>query len=103
MVIWGFFRIFDYMITIQNSEAIVRRDLIDGWYVLGIKKGYNKYYINLTKAGESLFKGCELSRQMNTSGLYILKCGNYECYLTKPQLGDMNYILKCLETFIHVI
>ena len=88
------------MITIKNSEAIIRRDLIDEWYVLGIKKGYNKYYINLTRTGDMLFKNVTLSREMNASGLYILKCGNYECSLTKSQLGDMKYILKCLETFI---
>jgi hypothetical protein len=88
------------MITIQNSDAIIRRDLIDEWYVLGIKKGYNKYYINLTRTGDMLFKNVTLSREMNVSGLYILKCGNYECSLTKAQLGDMKYILKCLETFI---
>lgn len=88
------------MITIQNSDAILRRDLIDNWYVLGIKKGYNKYYINLTKTGDMLFKTCELHREMNGAGLYILKCGTEYCTLTKPQLGDMNYIIKCLETFV---
>ena len=102
MVFWGFFRIFEYMIAIQNYEAIIRRDLNDdGWYVLGIKKGYHKYYINLTKAGEMLFKTCELHREMNSVGLYILKSGNYECSLTKEQLSDMKYILKCLETFTY--
>ena len=88
------------MIEIKNSEAIIRRDLIDGWYVLGIKKGYKKYYINLTKSGEMLFKGCELNREMNSDGLYILKCGTEYCTITKEQLKDMNYILNCLETFI---
>jgi hypothetical protein len=89
------------MIIIQNSEAIVRRDLTDdGWYVLNIKKGYNKYFINLTKAGEMLFKTCELKREMNGAGFYILKCGTEYCTLTKPQLGDMKYILECLSTFV---
>lgn len=89
------------MIVIQNSEAILRRDINDsGWYVLSIKKGYHKYYINLTKTGEMLFKTCELHRKMNSTGLYILKAGNYECSLTKQQLGDMKYILKCLDTFV---
>lgn len=88
------------MITIQNSEAIIRRDLIDSWYVLGIKKGYNKYYINLTKAGDMLFKGCELSREMNGNGFYILKCGTEYCTLTKSQMGDMKYILECLSSFV---
>jgi hypothetical protein len=88
------------MITIQNSEAIIRRDLEDGWYVLNIKKGYNKYYINLTKTGEMLFKKCELKREINGNGFYILKCGTEYCTLTKPQLGDMNYILQCLNAFI---
>jgi len=89
------------MIVIQNSEAIVRRDITDdGWYVLNIKKGYHKYYINLTKSGEMLFKNCELSRKMNEAGFYILKCGTEYCTLTKPQLGDMKYILQCLNTFI---
>ena len=100
MVFWGFFRIFEYMITIKNSEAIIRRDLSDGWYVLGIKKGYNKYYINITQAGILKFKDCQLFREPNAAGLYILKHGNYECSLTKPQVGDINYVLKCLETFI---
>ena len=88
------------MILIQNSEAIVRRDLEDNWYVMSIKKGYHKYYINLTKTGEMLFKNCELSRKMNEAGFYILKCGTEYCALTKPQLGDMKYILQCLNTFI---
>jgi hypothetical protein len=90
------------MIAIQNYEAIIRRDLAadDGWYVLSIKKGYHKYYINLTKAGEMLFKTCELSREMNGAGLYILKCGTEYCTLTKPQLSDMNYVLACLTTFV---
>jgi hypothetical protein len=53
------------VITIQNSEAIVRRDINDsGWYVLGIKKGYDSYY------------------------------------LTKSQVGDMNYLLICLQSFV---
>ncbi len=88
------------MITIQNSEAIIRRDLEDGWYVLNIKKGYNKYFINLTKTGEMLFKKCELKREMNGNGFYILKCGTEYCTLTKPQLSDINYILQCLNAFI---
>ncbi len=88
------------MIVIQNSEAIVRRDLEDGWYVLNIKKGYNKYYINLTKTGEMLFKKCELKREINGNGFYILKCGTEYCTLTKPQLSDINYILQCLNAFI---
>ncbi len=88
------------MIVIQNSEAIVRRDLEDGWYVLNIKKGYNKYFINLTKTGEMLFKKCELKREINGNGFYILKCGTEYCTLTKPQLADMNYILQCLNAFI---
>ena len=88
------------MIVIQNSEAIVRRDLEDDWYVLNIKKGYNKYYINLTKSGEMLFKSCELSREINEGGSYVLKCGTEYILLTKPQIGDMKYILQCLNTFI---
>ena len=88
------------VITIQNSDAILRRDLIDGWYVLGIKKGYHKYYINLTKTGDMLFKTCELHREMNSAGLYILKSGTEYCTLTKSQLGDMNYFLACIQTFI---
>ena len=89
------------MITIQNSDAILRRDITDdGWYVLNIKKGYSKYYINITKTGEMLFKTCELNRKMNGAGLYILKCGTDYCTITKEQLKDMNYILNCLETFI---
>ena len=101
MVIWGFFRIFEYMITIKNYEAIIRQNLnIDGWYVLGMKKGYHKYYINLTKSGEMLFKGCELSRKPNEDGKYILKSGTEYCSLTKTQLGNMNYILECLAVFI---
>jgi len=100
LVVWGFFRIFDYMITIKNSDAIIRRDLTDNWYVLGIKMGYNAYYINLTQTGALKFKNCKLFREPNAAGLYILKHGNYTCSLTKQQLGDMNYVLKCLETFI---
>ena len=89
------------VITIQNTEAIVRRDINDsGWYVLGIKKGYHSYYINLTKAGEMLFKTCELSRKMNGAGLYILKCGTEYCSLTKSQVGDINYLLICLQSFV---
>jgi len=88
------------MITIQNSEELVRKTLIDEWYVLGIKKGYNKYYINLTRTGDMIFKTCELSREMNGNGFYILKCGTEYCTLTKPQLGDMKYILECLNAFV---
>lgn len=89
------------MITIQNSDAILRRDIwMSGWYVLNIKKGYHKYYINLTKTGEMLFKNCELSREMNGDGKYILKCGTEYCSLTKKQLSDMNYVLACLTTFV---
>ena len=89
------------MITIQNSDAIQRRDITDGgWYVLNIKKGYHKYYINLTKTGEMLFKTCELSRGETAAGLYILKCGTEYCSLTKKQLSDMNYVLACLTTFV---
>lgn len=99
MVIWGFFRIFEYMITIKNYEAILRRDVgSDGWYVLGMKKGYKKYYILLTKTGDMLFKACELHTEPNEDGNYILKCGSEYCWLTKEQLKDMNYILDCLET-----
>ena len=47
-----------------------------------------------------LFKKCELKREMNGNGFYILKCGTEYCTLTKPQLGDMNYILQCLNAFI---
>ena len=101
MVFWSFFRIFEYMITIQNSEAIVRRDLNDsGWYVLGIKKGYHSYYLNITKQGYNIFKTCELSRKMNGAGLYILKCGTEYCSLTKSQVGDINYLLICLQSFV---
>jgi len=89
------------VITIQNSEAIVRRDINDsGWYVLNIKKGYNKYFINLTKAGEMLFKNCELIRDTNGAGFYVLKCGTEYCTLTKSQVGDMNYLLICLQSFV---
>lgn len=88
------------MITIKNSEAIIRRDLIDEWYVLGIKKALKVYYLNLTKQGYSLFKTATLSREMNGAGLYVLKCGTEYCTLTKSQLGDMNYILDCLKTFV---
>jgi hypothetical protein len=88
------------MITIKNSEAIVRRDITDdGWYVLGIKKGYNKYYINLTKQGEMRFKHTELSREVNGAGYYILKCGMEYCTFTKEQLKDMDYMIQCLKTF----
>lgn len=100
MVFWGFFRIFEYMITIKNYEALIRRDLTDGWYVLGVKSGYKKYYINLTKAGEMLFKHTELSREVNGAGYYILKCGTEYCTFTKEQLKDMNYMIECLKTFI---
>lgn len=88
------------VITIQNSEAIVRRDLIDDWYVLGIKKGYHSYYLNLTQVGFNKFKTCQLSRKMNEAGLYILRCGTEYCTLTKSQVGDMNYFLACIQTFI---
>lgn len=88
------------MITIKNYEAILRRDLCDGWYVLGAKVGYRKYYINLTKQGDMLFKSCELIREPNADGLYYLNCGTEYCKLTKTQLGDLNYILACLQTFI---
>jgi hypothetical protein len=88
------------VITIQNSDAIIRRDLIDGWYVLSIKKGYHNYYLNITKQGYNIFKTCELSRKMNGAGLYILKCGTEYCTLTKSQLADMNYFLACIQTFI---
>ena len=100
MVFWGFFRIFEYMITIKNYEAIIRRDLIDGWYVLGIKRGYRKYYINLTKSGEMLFKSCELMREPNAGGFYLLKCGNEYCTFTKEQLCDMNDVLASLSSFL---
>jgi hypothetical protein len=89
------------VITIQNSEAIVRRDINDnGWYVLGIKKGYDSYYLNITQSGFNKFKTCQLSRKMNEAGLYILRCGTEYCTLTKSQVGDMNYLLICLQSFV---
>ena len=89
------------MIIIKNSEAIVRRDINDsGWYVMSIKKGYHIYYLNITQSGFNKFKTCELSRKMNEAGLYILRCGTEYCTLTKPQVGDMNYLLICLNAFV---
>jgi hypothetical protein len=37
---------------------------------------------------------------MNGAGLYILKCGTEYCSLTKSQVGDINYLLICLQSFV---
>jgi hypothetical protein len=87
-------------ITIKNSENIVLSDVGSGWSINKIRSSLNHYHISINNRGYNYFIYCTISRKPTPIGLFILTYGTEYMAITKDQLKNMRYVVRCINGLI---
>jgi hypothetical protein len=87
-------------ITIKNSENIMYSDVGDGWTIDKIRSSLNHYHISINNRGYNHFIYCTISRKPTPIGLFIIKYGNVYNAITKDQLKNMKYVVRCITDLL---
>jgi len=87
-------------ITIKNSENIVLSDVGDGWIIDGMRSSLNHYHIHVDNPTKGHMIHCTISRKPTPIGLFILKYGTEYMAITKDQLKNMRYVVRCIKGLI---
>ena len=87
-------------IIIKNSEKIVLSDVGDGWTITNIKSSLNHYHIHVDNPNEGHMIHCTISRKPTPIGLFILTYGTEYMAITKDQLKNMRYVVRCINGLI---
>ena len=87
-------------ITIKNSENIVLSDVGNGWTIANIKSSLLHYHIHIDNPTEGHMIHCTISRRPTPVGLFIIKYGTEYMAITKDQLKNMRYVVRCINVLI---
>jgi len=87
-------------ITIKNSENIVLSDVGAGWTINKIRNSLNHYHISIKHPDYNYFKYCTITRRPTPIGLFILTYGTEYMAITKDQLKNMRYVVRCINGLI---
>ena len=87
-------------ITIKNSENIMYSDVGNGWAIKKIRSSLNHYHISMNHFGYDYSKVCTITRRPTTVGLFIIKYGNVYNAITKDQLKNMKYVVRCITDLL---
>ena len=87
-------------ITIKNSENIMYSDVGNGWAIKKIKSSLNHYHISMNHFGYDYFKVCTITRKPTPVGLFIINYGTEYMAITKDQLKNMKYVVRCINSLI---
>ena len=87
-------------ITIKNSENIILSDVGDGWTITNIKSSLMHYHIHMDNPTKGHMIHCTISRRPTPVGLFIIKYGNVYNAITKDQLKNMKYVVKCIKDLV---
>ena len=75
-------------------------DVGDGWTIDKIRSSLNHYHISINNRGYNHFIHCTISRKPTPIGLFILKYGTEYMAITKDQLKNMRYVVRCINGLI---